>query len=209
MAKRKYTGTDAELLRLKREGLSLRVIAAEVGIGKSVVGARIARAEAAERLRAGPPASTQAISTPATSRAASATPPSDRHVAGPVDVRAELTRLVKDPRTGKREVLGALQQLARLDETDAPRPARWSPPMTLGVEPMPDGRWRVWGHTDRWYTIFEGADHSLAAHWLALILLSLDDPEPLRDFLRRRTQPEPEPDGSEPFASVLAQAEPE
>ena len=148
MAEHKYTGTDAELLRLRREGLSVRAIAAEVGIGKSVVGARIARAEAAERARAESPASTQAMSN---SRAASATSSSDPHVAGAINVRAQLEAIAQDPKAGYRERLGALQTLAKLDKaaggpppSDEIRPRRIG---TLALEPQRAGdalTYRLW-----------------------------------------------------------------
>jgi hypothetical protein len=150
MAKRKYSGTDAELLRMKREGcFSVRAIAAKVGLGKSVVAARIARAEAAERAQAESPASTQASSTPANSRAASATSLSDPHLAGPINVRAQLEAIAQDPKVGYRERLGALQTLAKMGET-ADRPSFDGPRRigTLAAEPhrREDGSftYRLW-----------------------------------------------------------------
>jgi hypothetical protein len=121
---------------MKREGSSVRAIAAKVGLGKSVVAARIARAEAAERAQAEAPASTPAIPTPANSRAASATSSSDPHRAGAINIRAQLEAIAQDPKTGYRERLGALQTLAKMGEA-ADRPSSDGPRRiaTLAAEP--------------------------------------------------------------------------
>jgi predicted membrane channel-forming protein YqfA (hemolysin III family) len=49
------------------------------------------------------------MSATANRRAASATSSSDRLVAGPINVRAQLEAIAQDPKAGSRERLGALQ----------------------------------------------------------------------------------------------------
>jgi hypothetical protein len=175
----------------------VRAIAAEVGIGKSVVGARIARAEAAERARAESPASTQAMSATANRRAASATSSSDRLVAGPINVRAQLEAIAQDPKAGSRERLGALQTLAKLDKaaggpppSDEIRPRRIG---TLALEPQRAGdalTYRLW-QLERlgWASSIDGLSPRQA--W-ALLACALFADELGEDFLAELPADEPE-----------------
>jgi len=145
------------------------------------------------------------MSASSSSRGASATTSPDLRAGGPINVRAELEAIARDPKAGYRERLGALQTLAKMDEA-AGRPSsegfRPGQIGTLAAEPQrrKDGTitYRLWMRERLgWASPIDGLTPRNTVGLLAVCLLQEELGD---DFVHelRAGLPADKPDDEEP-----------